>query len=143
MTAKWTVGKTPMAWEGIPAGDYILGEIETPPGYLTSQIEVEIQETSKLQLITMQEDHIKTAFFKYEEKDGKKECLPNAYAAELTLYEAVTDENGLSWKRMEHRAMTGKNGDELEDRRCESLQPRKRQLCSPLSEAVCRISHRV
>ena len=77
VTAKWTVGKTPMAWEGIPAGDYILGEIETPPGYLTNQIEVEIQETSKLQLITMQEDHIKTAFFKYEEKDGKKECLPN------------------------------------------------------------------
>ena len=84
-----------MAWEGIPAGDYILGEIETPPGYLPNQIEVEIQETSKLQLITMQEDHIKTAFFKYEEKDGKKECLPNAYAAELTLYEAVTDENGI------------------------------------------------
>lgn len=84
-----------MAWEGIPAGDYILGEIETPPGYLTNQIEVEIQETSKLQLITMQEDHIKTAFFKYEEKDGKKECLPNAYAAELTLYEAVTDEKGI------------------------------------------------
>ena len=95
VTAKWTVGKTPMAWEGIPAGDYILGEIETPPGYLTNQIEVEIQETSKLQLITMQEDHIKTAFFKYEEKDGKKECLSNAYAAELTLYEAVTDENGI------------------------------------------------
>lgn len=95
MTAKWTVGKTPMVWEGIPAGDYILEEIETPPGYLTNQIEVEIQETSKLQLITMQEDHIKTAFFKYEEKDGKKECLPNAYAAELTLYEAVTDENGI------------------------------------------------
>lgn len=80
---------------GIPAGDYILGEIETPPGYLTNQMEVEIQETSKLQLITMQEDHIKTAFFKYEKKDGKKECLPNAYAAELTLYEAVTDENGI------------------------------------------------
>ena len=57
---------------GIPAGDYILGEIETPPGYLTNQIEVEIQETSKLQLITMQEDHIKTAFFKYEEKGWKK-----------------------------------------------------------------------
>lgn len=95
VTAKWTVGKTPMAWEGIPAGDYILGEIETPPGYLTNQMEVEIRETSKLQLITMQEDHIKTAFFKYEEKDGKKECLPNAYAAELTLYEAVTDENGI------------------------------------------------
>lgn len=95
VTAKWTVGKTPMVWEGIPAGDYILEEIETPPGYLTNQIEVEIQETSKLQLITMQEDHIKTAFFKYEEKDGKKECLPNAYAAELTLYEAVTDENGI------------------------------------------------
>ena len=95
VTAKWIVGKTPMAWEGIPAGDYILGEIETPPGYLTNQIEVEIQETSKLQLITMREDHIKTAFFKYEEKDGKKECLPNAYAAELTLYEAVTDENGI------------------------------------------------
>ena len=95
VTAKWTVGKTPMAWEGIPAGDYILEEIETPPGYLPNQIEVEIQETSKLQLITMREDHIKTAFFKYEEKDGKKECLPNAYAAELTLYEAVTDENGI------------------------------------------------
>ena len=62
VTAKWTVGKTPMAWEGIPAGDYILGEIETPPGYLTNQMEVEIRETSKLQLITMQEDHIKTAF---------------------------------------------------------------------------------
>ena len=84
-----------MVWEGMPAGDYILEEIETPPGYLTNQIEVEIQETSKLQLITMQEDHIKTAFFKYEEKDGKKECLPNAYAAELTLYKAVTDENGI------------------------------------------------
>lgn len=95
VTAKWIVGKTPMAWEGIPAGDYILEEIETPPGYLPNQIEVEIQETSKLQLITMREDHIKTAFFKYEEKDGKKECLPNAYAAELTLYEAVTDENGI------------------------------------------------
>ncbi len=95
VTAKWTVGKTPMVWEGMPAGDYILEEIETPPGYLTNQIEVEIQETSKLQLITMQEDHIKTAFFKYEEKDGKKECLPNAYAAELTLYKAVTDENGI------------------------------------------------
>lgn len=67
-----------MAWEGIPAGDYILGEIETPPGYLTNQMEVEIQETSKLQLITMQEDHIKTAFFKYEKKDGKRmsaECI--------------------------------------------------------------------
>ena len=83
-----------MAWEGIPAGDYILGEIETPPGYLTNQMEVEIRETSKLQLITMQEDHIKTAFFKYEKKDGKKECLPNAYAAELTCT-AVTDENGI------------------------------------------------
>ena len=58
---------------GIPAGDYILGEIETPPGYLTNQMEVEIRETSKLQLITMQEDHIKNCpFSKYEEKDGKK-----------------------------------------------------------------------
>ena len=55
-----------MVWEGMPAGDYILEEIETPPGYLTNQIEVEIQETSKLQLITMQEDHIKTAFFNYD-----------------------------------------------------------------------------
>ena len=95
VTAKWTVGKTPRVWEGIPAGDYILEEIETPPGYLSNRMEVEIRERSELQVVTMRDDHIKTAFFKYEEKDGKKECLPNAYAAELTLYEAVTDDRGI------------------------------------------------
>ena len=95
VTAKWTVEKMPIVWEGIPAGDYILEEIETPPGYLPNRMEVEIRETSDLQVVTMRDDHIKTAFFKYEEKDGKKECLTNAYAANLTLYEAVTDDKGI------------------------------------------------
>ena len=107
VTGKWTVGKTPVVWEGIPAGDYILEETENLPGYLPGRMEVIIREESELQVFTMREDHIKTAFFKYENKDGVKSCLPNKYAAELTLYEALTDENGI---------ITDENGIPVYDR---------------------------
>ena len=72
VTAKWTVGKTPMAWEGIPAGDYILEEIETPLGYLTNQMRWKSGNKYNAAAHHDAEDHIKTAFFKYERRMEKK-----------------------------------------------------------------------
>ena len=95
VTAQWTVGKLPVFLEGIPAGEYILEETDTPDGYVPASMEVTIAPDSDLQTFTLYNDHIKAEFLKYEEKDGKKEPLPNAYRAELALYEAVTDENGI------------------------------------------------
>lgn len=94
VTARWTVGDTPEFLEGIPAGDYILEETRTLPGYLPASAEVKINPLSELQRITVPNDHIKVEISKYEEKNGKKAPLSNENAAVLALYRAKTDSQG-------------------------------------------------
>lgn len=91
VTARWTVGDTPEFLEGIPAGDYILEETKTLPGYLPESIEVEISPRTELQRVTVPNDHIKVEISKYEEKNGKKVPISNENAAILALYRAKTD----------------------------------------------------
>lgn len=94
-TAQWTAGPEPKYLEAIPRGYYILEELSAPSGYLPGAMEIEITETEGLQHFTLPNDHTKVEIFKYMEQGSKKVPLPNKYRAELALYEAVTDANGI------------------------------------------------
>lgn len=95
VTAQWRSGSTAVYFEGIPKGDYLLEETDAPSGYVRGLMELEIRETEELQAFTLPNDHIKVEILKYIEEDGDKKPLPNESPAELALYEAVTDENGI------------------------------------------------
>ncbi|MEG0813810.1 MAG: SpaA isopeptide-forming pilin-related protein [Clostridium sp.] len=94
--ASWTTDAVPMFMETIPKGFYILEEISAPSGYIRNSMEVEVKETGKLQQYLLPNDHTKLEIFKYrEDKNGEKIPLDNENPAELALYEAVTDANGI------------------------------------------------
>lgn len=93
--AVWITDHCPKYFEGIPAGDYILEEIETPSGYLSASMEITVKETEELQSFVMLEDHTKTEIVKYvTDKNGEKKLLPKGSEAELTLYPAILGSNG-------------------------------------------------
>ena len=97
--AMWITGKTPEYFEGIPAGDYILEELDTPKGYIPERMEITVKPTSELQSFVLKNDHTKLEIFKYEkDSEGNKRPLTHPYEAELTLYPAVMDENGVAVK---------------------------------------------
>ena len=95
VTARWITDGRPMYFEGIPAGDYILEELKTPPGYLPSSMEITIKAVDELQSFVLKNDHTKLEIYKYEEDEkGNRQPLPERHGAELTLYPAVLEEDG-------------------------------------------------
>lgn len=95
VTAQWITGRIPAYFEAIPKGFYILEETEAPSGYVRASMEIEVRETGELQVFTLPNDHIKVEILKYIGEDESKRPMPNETPAELTLYEAVTDEHGI------------------------------------------------
>lgn len=93
-TARWASTDRPFYLEGIPAGYYILEELQAPSGYVRSTAWLEIKETGEVQTFQVKNDHTKLEIFKYQTVDGKKTALPNIHAAKLGLFPAVTDEYG-------------------------------------------------
>lgn len=92
LTAKWTTGDSTVYLEGIPQGTYLLEELRTPTGFVTSNpAEVEITNTPEVQVFTMYDDHTKIEVEKYTEEGTGR--LP-VNGAEFTLYEAKTDGGG-------------------------------------------------
>lgn len=92
LTARWTTGNVPIYAEGIPEGSYLLEELTTPAGFITSEpVEVEITSSSEVQTFVMYDDHTKVEVEKYT-LEGTKPILVNG--AGFTLYPAVLDESG-------------------------------------------------
>ena len=95
MTAEWITYGKPKYFEGIPAGDYILEEIEAAGGYVRNSMNIEVQKTGEVQTFHMKNDHTKLEVFKYcKDEYGSMVPLPGEHAAGLALYNAVTDEQG-------------------------------------------------
>ena len=95
VTAMWITDEKPKYFEGIPVGDYILEELETPGGYIPASMEITVEETGNLQSFVLKDDHTKLEVFKLERNaSGEKEPLSWPAAAEFVLCEAVLDENG-------------------------------------------------
>jgi hypothetical protein len=93
--AEWITDGTPKYFEGIPAGDYILEEIDTVVGYVRSSMELTVKATGEVQTVNLKNDHTKLEVYKYyEDSAGKKVQLPNSHTADLALYEAKTDKDG-------------------------------------------------
>lgn len=93
--AVWISGSTPKYFEGIPAGDYILEELEVPDGYVPSSMEITVQEISELQSFTLKNDHTKLEICKYEEGENQnREMLTWPHIAEFALYPACLDRDG-------------------------------------------------
>ena len=66
VTAMWITDGKPKYFEGIPAGDYILEEMEAPTGYLPAAMEITVEETGELQSFILKDDHTKLEILKYE-----------------------------------------------------------------------------
>jgi uncharacterized surface anchored protein len=95
IVADWITDGTPKYFEGIPAGDYILEEIDTVVGYVRSSMELMVKATGEVQTVNLKNDHTKLEVYKYyEDSAGKKVQLPNSHTADLALYEAKTDKDG-------------------------------------------------
>ncbi|PJJ29847.1 SpaA isopeptide-forming pilin-related protein [Lacrimispora celerecrescens] len=95
MIADWITDGTPKYFEGIPAGDYILEEIDAAVGYVRNSMELTVKATGEVQSVNLKNDHTKLEVFKYyEDGPGRKLQLPNSHAADLALYEAKTDKDG-------------------------------------------------
>jgi uncharacterized surface anchored protein len=95
IVADWITDGTPKYFEGIPAGDYILEEIEAASGYVRSSMELTVNATGEVQTVNLKNDHTKLEIYKYyEDSTGKKVQLPNSHAAGLALYEAKSDKDG-------------------------------------------------
>lgn len=95
IVADWITDGTPKYFEGIPAGDYLLEEIEAADGYVRSSMELTVKATGEVQTVNLKNDHTKLEVYKYYvDSAGKKKQLPNSHAAGLALYEAKTDDNG-------------------------------------------------
>lgn len=115
--AQWTTTEAPIWLERIPKGTYILEENQVPDGYVRSYLPLEIEETGVVQTFFLPNDHTKLELFKYQEKNGKKVSLPNAHAAELSLYQVTMDADGKlhysdndliqAWKTNDCMAYTG------------------------------------
>ena len=65
VTAEWITDGKPKYFEGIPAGDYILEEIEAAGGYVRNSMNIEVQKTGEVQTFHMKNDHTKLEVFKY------------------------------------------------------------------------------
>lgn len=92
LTARWTTGDAPVYLEGLPEGCYVLEELVTPSGFVTSEpLAVEIANTPEVQIFTMYDDHTKVEFEKYCMEAAEKKLL---VGAGFTLYEARTDAAG-------------------------------------------------
>lgn len=77
---------SPILIEGIPAGNYIISEIQTPNGYITApDIKVTIREEQGIQLILMNDDHTKVEVEKYYHDGEGRVTMPNLYRAGLQL----------------------------------------------------------
>ncbi|MDW2798763.1 SpaA isopeptide-forming pilin-related protein [Clostridium boliviensis] len=95
VTADWITDGTPKYFEEIPAGDYILEELEAVAGYVRKSMELTINATKEVQSFNLKNDHIKLEIFKYDtDRKGNKVPLSNKHPATLALYEAKTDTNG-------------------------------------------------
>ncbi|WP_349944904.1 SpaA isopeptide-forming pilin-related protein [Lacrimispora sp. BS-2] len=95
IVADWITDGTPKYFEGIPAGDYILEEVEAAGGYARSSMELTVKATGEVQTINLKNDHTKLEVYKYYVgSTGKKMQLPNSHAATLALFEAKSDGNG-------------------------------------------------
>ncbi len=95
VSADWITDSSPKYFEGIPAGDYILEELEAADGYVRSSMELTIKATGEVQTVNLKNDHTKLEIYKYyTDSKGNKVSLPNDHAAGLALYEAKTDSNG-------------------------------------------------
>ncbi len=92
--ARWITSNQPKYFEGIPVGDYILEELQTPSGYLSATKEITVRKTEKLQSFLLMDDHTKLEIYKYEEEKGTKQFLKWPARAELSLYPAVLDASG-------------------------------------------------
>lgn len=91
----WTTGSTPEYFENLEAGDYILEELDTPEGYVPSNMEFCVKAAPELQSFIMKNDHTKLEVIKYEtDERGVKQMLPREKAAGLALYPAILDEDG-------------------------------------------------
>lgn len=91
LTARWTTDSTSIYIEGIPEGYYLLEEIKTPSGFVTSRpVEVYVGNTAEVQPVEMNDDHTKVEVGKYEIVDNgnAKQILPGA---EFTLYKGNED----------------------------------------------------
>lgn len=93
--AVWISGNTPKYFEGIPAGDYVLEEMEVPDGYVPSSMEITVQEISELQSFILKNDHTKLEISKYERGENQKpQILTWPHTAEFALYPACLDAEG-------------------------------------------------
>lgn len=92
LTAKWTTREEPIYLEGIPEGYYMLEELWTPAGFVSSEpLGIEITGIPQVQRVTMYDDHTKVEIEKYYLEESEKNLLAGA---EFTLYEAQTDASG-------------------------------------------------
>ncbi len=92
VTAKWITGPEPIYIEGIPAGSYLLEELSTPKGYVSSSpVEVEIDVVPEVQVFQMYDDHTKIEVEKYCMEEGTERLLGGA---EFAIFETVTDDYG-------------------------------------------------
>ena len=65
-TAEWVSGNEPAYFERIPAGDYLLEEIETPEGFVTADpVEVTIGDQSEVEIACMKNDTTKVEIEKF------------------------------------------------------------------------------
>ena len=95
VSADWITDGNPKYFEGIPAGDYILEELEAAGGYVRSSMELTIKATGEVQTVNLKNDHTKLEIYKYyTDGKGNKVSLSNDHTAGLSLYEAKTDSNG-------------------------------------------------
>ena len=85
----WVSGEEPKVIELLPAGDYILREIQAPDGYLVAEdVAFTITDTREIQSVVMEDDHTKVEIYKVDPEGKQLE------GAVLKL----TDENGKTVK---------------------------------------------
>lgn len=76
----------PLFLEGIPAGNYILSEVVTPPGYITMADQpIVVTAAGGVQIFEMNDDHTKVEIEKYYNEEGQRKNLPNASRAQFSL----------------------------------------------------------
>ena len=93
VTAEWVSGNVPAYFERIPAGDYLLEEIQTPEGFVTADpVEITIGNDTEVEAVLMKNDTTKLEIEKYfVDEHGEKVQLPGA---EFKLYRAVVNADG-------------------------------------------------
>ena len=89
LTAEWTTTDTPLYLEGIPAGEYLLEEIDVPEGFVSAPAkEISIKQTQQVQQYTLYNDHTKIEIEKYAAEAGSSHLVNGAG---FTIYEAMVD----------------------------------------------------